>query len=171
MARVEAVEVHPPAGELPLWGWGPIALSHLLFSLPHSQSREQGPTPAWPGPRTRQDRCLQWSRSEARIRASRLRPQGHPRFLGARPGDCACWLCLATALTAGSPKKPGPGEQGGDSTLIPRAAGPINPCRPGRRRHWRLLGGATPAVPGAVPGPSLACLALPRPHGAGLSIF
>lgn len=64
--------------------------------------------------------------SGARIRASCSRPLGLPAASSAPgPGD---WLCLVTALPAESPKKPGTGERGGDSTSIPWVAGPSTPA-------------------------------------------
>lgn len=45
-------------------------------------------------------------------------PPGAPRLPQLGPGDRACWLCLATALTAKSPKKRGPRDWGGDAKQV-----------------------------------------------------
>ena len=65
------------------------------------------------------------SGSGAGVRASCSRPPGLPAASPVPgPGD---WLCLATALPAESPKKPGLRERGGPPTAVPWAAGPLAP--------------------------------------------
>lgn len=135
------------------------------------QSREQCPITAGPGPRA-------VSRPSLHCRRGATPRPGSGPLVPATPGlpaassvlsprDCASRLCLVTALPAESRKKMGPGERGGDATLVPRAAGPINPCGPG----WCWpRGGPAPAILG----PSPTCPSLIRPQtqifqGAGSS--
>lgn len=103
-------------------------------SSPGGQSREQGLVGAGPGPRAEFQPHVPTrvpaaslprvqSGSGARIRASCSRPPGLPAASPV-PGPRE-WLCLATALPAESPKKPGPKERGGDPTAVPWTAGPL----------------------------------------------